>query len=433
MITKRNVGMDCKDQRLIAKHSRMKLCIAQLGFLIWLVAATASGSPDGWFKQSYPDGPALFESVDFANKDTGIVVGLTGELLRTTDGGKFWLRVSDGAPYSPDLHVVQHVDSSYWLTGGSGLFRSNDAGLTWIYILSEPRSFQDFVFTDRKRGVAIDGDNNVIMSLDSGRSWNTIVLETGESLTSIDCIEPGVIVVTTLGGSVAVSTDSGDNWNETDLGISNLWDSKIISDSSIVLAGYDSRFGGVIFLTTNRGGTWETTFQGLGTIRELDFFSPNLGYAVGDGGLVLKTENGGHSWFQQRPPTFATLTGVSVADSISVCAVGLEVVIRTETGGVVGIESEFEEIGVRSGIDVVCTPNPSFDRLKVSIIGLPSNEPTVSLYDISGVLSMYIIPNYTSGFYFEYDLSVANLPSGVYCLEVKSLSKVTRKLISVFH
>ena len=55
--------------------------------------------------------------------------------------------------------------------------------------------------------------------------------------------------------------------------------------------------GGTIVKTTNGGTTW--TAQDSGTtdgLCSVDFVNASTGWAVGDGGVILKTANGGTTW-----------------------------------------------------------------------------------------------------------------------------------------
>ena len=60
----------------------------------------------------------------------------------------------------------------------------------------------------------------------------------------------------------------------------------------------------------------------------------NTGTAVGDGGTILRTDNGGASWTPQSSGTFNTLYGVSFVDANTGTAVGeIGTILRTNTGG----------------------------------------------------------------------------------------------------
>lgn len=60
----------------------------------------------------------------------------------------------------------------------------------------------------------------------------------------------------------------------------------------------------------------------------------DIGWAVGDGGVILKTEDGGRTWSQQSSGTTEDLLGVDSFDGVIAYAVGeANTILRTEDGG----------------------------------------------------------------------------------------------------
>ena len=79
---------------------------------------------------------------------------------------------------------------------------------------------------------------------------------------------------------------------------------------------------------------WQNPAWDANTIRDQTFLPDGLtGYQVGDGGLILKTTDGGGTWRQLRSNTLATLTSVSF-DGPDGCAVGTNgtVVVTADAG-----------------------------------------------------------------------------------------------------
>src|SRR6516225_2172886 len=70
-------------------------------------------------------------------------------------------------------------------------------------------------------------------------------------------------------------------------------------------------FGGTILRTTDGGASW--TRQSSGTTETLlgvSFTDANTGTAVGSGGTILRTTDGGASWTRQSSGTTPYLFGV---------------------------------------------------------------------------------------------------------------------------
>jgi photosystem II stability/assembly factor-like uncharacterized protein len=74
--------------------------------------------------------------------------------------------------------------------------------------------------------------------------------------------------------------------------------------------------GGTILATRNGGSTW--TAQTSGTTNDLnavDFIDATRGWAVGSGGTILATSNGGSTWTAEASGTTSDLFAVSVSDA----------------------------------------------------------------------------------------------------------------------
>jgi len=79
---------------------------------------------------------------------------------------------------------------------------------------------------------------------------------------------------------------------------------------------------------------WQNPFPQGNDINSIKFFDSQLGYTVGEAGVILKTVNGGLNWSLCQSPVEQTLYSVSVLDSNSAIATGEGgVIIRTTNRG----------------------------------------------------------------------------------------------------
>ena len=96
--------------------------------------------------------------------------------------------------------------------------------------------------------------------------------------------------------------------------------------------------GGTILRTTDGGAHWTSQTSGiLNTLYGVSFKDANTGIAVGDYGTIFRTTNGGASWMYLDGPTYTfnySLKGVSLTNSNTGTAVGSPgIIIRTTDGG----------------------------------------------------------------------------------------------------
>jgi photosystem II stability/assembly factor-like uncharacterized protein len=93
--------------------------------------------------------------------------------------------------------------------------------------------------------------------------------------------------------------------------------------------------GGTILTTQNAGMSWQP--QASGTQAQLfavTFTSPAHGWAVGEGGTILTTLNGGQTWQQQTSGTSALLFNVKFTTSTQGWAVGADgTILATQNAG----------------------------------------------------------------------------------------------------
>jgi len=152
-------------------------------------------------------------------------------------------------------------------------------------------------------------------------------------------------------GTILRSEDGGKTWQSVDIATdADLYRVFFVNEMEGWAAGgrirmaptndqmrHDERGGyGYIFHTTNGGKTWECQYGERGRhLFGLYFTDENTGYACGERGILLKTEDGGVHW--KEYPTTGTrrwLYGITFKDKLNGFAVGeSEIVLRTTDGG----------------------------------------------------------------------------------------------------
>ena len=82
------------------------------------------------------------------------------------------------------------------------------------------------------------------------------------------------------------------------------------------------------------GWFWQNPLPQGNNLRDLYTFSLNTAIAVGDAGTIIKTTNGGESWFSQTSGIGNRLTSVHFSDNNAGWAVGYwGIIINTTNGG----------------------------------------------------------------------------------------------------
>ena len=88
-----------------------------------------------------------------------------------------------------------------------------------------------------------------------------------------------------------------------------------------------------LYATTNAGVNWQSIYNLPTQTEALHFSSVNTGYAVGTGGMVTKTSNGGLNWIAQVSGTGSDLYSVYFVNNNIGFACGNQNIIATTNGG----------------------------------------------------------------------------------------------------
>lgn len=323
------------------------------------VPPDAYTGPLGWVAQSSGT-TARLRDVWFTDASRGWVVGWDGTLRRTTDGGVTWtaqdsgvttanlvkivfadalhgwivgdkhqpdgqevlLATSDGGETWSVRATISGTDLAFvspttgWIAAGS-IYRTDDGGATWQLQLSGT-AYHSIELVDASHGWALgrDGDddaNIVVRTSDGGATWQQqlAVGDYNTELLGLDAVSPTVAWVvgdadfyTRLGEYKFVSRD-GTTWSgapDTSNGTS-LRDVELL-DSSF---GWAVGYGGSVIHTADGGATWSVQeiarweYDSSGdhtnptqpTLHGVHFLDADTGWAVGEDGTILVTHNGG--------------------------------------------------------------------------------------------------------------------------------------------
>ncbi|HEY6889887.1 MAG TPA: hypothetical protein VI300_18950 [Solirubrobacter sp.] len=129
-----------------------------------------------------------YRGLDAVDARTAWVGGSAGEVLRTTDGGRSWQKLSppgsDGLLFR-DVEAQSALRASVLSIGGgeaSKIFTTADGGRSWrtAFVNEDPNAFYDCMafYAGGKRGLAlsdpVDGKFRIAATDDWGRSWHVL-------------------------------------------------------------------------------------------------------------------------------------------------------------------------------------------------------------------------------------------------------------------
>lgn len=250
-------------------------------------------------------------AVYFLDSLVGWAGGSIGYMLKTTDGGETWTQVRTDA--TEIIYSIFFVDENHgWAVGGKGLaIHSTDGGVTWVdKSIATVQSLKSVWFLDNSTGFIVGPNRRIYKTANGGNYWaeSNDFPGNGESVCFTDGKTGWVAGWNGNGeGLIYKTSDSGGTWVPSDVTTDNLLYSIDFSDPNTLWAvgsygqTYNEEVARNIFKSCDGGRTWQVTALGrVNTLERIQFVNDQTGWAGGVYGLLLHTTDGGTVW--QRPP-----------------------------------------------------------------------------------------------------------------------------------
>lgn len=255
---------------------------------LWGTAIRTTNGGQNWKTLETPTGEILLK-VNSYNGLVVLVVGHNGTILRSTDGGESFA-VLAGITTEELWGVKMLNDTLGWICGrNQTLLRTTDAGLTWQPVVTGFNyHYWQFDFLTEDYFMIACSQGRVLKTTNGGQSFTQHQAGNTQDLYTIDIIDSLHIAAAGSFGKNVYSSDGGITWTEnqyTSLSIN--WIQYINRDT-----GYITIESAQLRKTTNRGQDWfDPGFNGADEW-QFELLTENLGYGVGVGLTVTKTEDG---------------------------------------------------------------------------------------------------------------------------------------------
>lgn len=278
----------------------------------------------------------------FMTETEGFGVGSYGSIYHTKDGGLNW--EAKDSPYSSSLYAVWFTTNQKGFIGtGSDVFlKTVDGGSTWVKdtLSGANGKIIDLWFADENTGYALVSKSTggqVFKTIDGGENW-TKQLQAEKDLLAFAFNSENVGVVTGKYLTDVYYTENGTDWNKSTVGElgghpytrSDLRTVTFIDATTAYASGWGSDAAGlqpsIHLKSTDAGKTWTYMNQApenrtYVNIYDVYFKDAQNGVAVGgnsiDGGLFLKTTDGGVNWTQVKVGAGASIEDIFVKNNKS--------------------------------------------------------------------------------------------------------------------
>ncbi|GEM_PF-4381906 len=256
----------------------------------WVVGASGTilKTTDGgesWSAQ--PSGSTKgLDDVQFLDTSVGQAVGESGTILFTRDGGATWTGGYIGFG-SGSFYGVHFADPNVgWVvSNGGAILHTENRGASWVVQLESSIGLQDVDFADRLHGWAVGNGGTVFRTDNGGATWARVTTGVGGTLTAVDFVGPLIGWAVGPNGAILHSEDGGVTWSTQNSGTTNTLLAVFFLDAR---RGWAAGVGGQVLSTVDGGKTWVGTTTPAGTLRALAFADEGLGFASGEWGTIMR-------------------------------------------------------------------------------------------------------------------------------------------------
>jgi photosystem II stability/assembly factor-like uncharacterized protein len=222
---------------------------------------------------------------------------------------------------------------------------SEDGGTKWAPVSSGTKELLvSLSFPDAEHGWVVGSNGTILATRDGGRTWKPQVSSTSNYLSGVCFVNPQKGWVVGEAGTILYTEDGGAHWQAQQSG-----------ETEAMLEGVrflDEKRGfvvgefGIIMVTEDGGATWKyiikreeniLDIEAMGknrpTLYSLYFDDDKTGVAVGVGGCILRTQDGGKTWQNIPSPTANHIYRVKSHDG-RMWATGLQgTLLKSEDNG----------------------------------------------------------------------------------------------------
>lgn len=228
------------------------------------------------------------------------VVGDDATVLYTKDGGESW--TAQIVPTTAHLRTLATQDDGPVFLGGDGTFLvTTNGGASWTALGDGTRSFRSMSAAQAGTGVLALTEDGELWAYDGGLFTQRSTVAGARAVHQT----PDGEVIYTVGAGIARSLDGGVTWRALAVDPAIVFDDvRVNEDGTAVAVGANGAIANVEI-----GGAVALQYVGGSSLHTIHIHGDEMGYAGGDDGQVLITEDAGLTW-RIGPNVGRTVRGV---------------------------------------------------------------------------------------------------------------------------
>ena len=260
-------------------------------------------SSTGWYMQREQQDDITYYSIFFSDENNGWIVGYSGTIKYSSDGGETWKSQQSGV--SSNLWDVYFINNQKgWVCGNNNtILRTSDGGNSWHNISPVDTMGKIFIsisFINDEEGWICNNGGEILKSIDGGLSWELKKKFRTSSGSHLIVFDSNTVYA--LHGYLYRTFDSGETW-----------------DSLTVSIPENYMASGIFFSNMDNG--WITTMNGTGGEYITNY-------------PVIITNDGGITWFSSDSLEDGGLMCSYFTNENIGWVAGIKNVYRTIDGGI---------------------------------------------------------------------------------------------------
>ncbi len=394
----------------------MKVWFPILVVVCMLFLSLAVKSQGTWEKLDIPTDKNLLD-LHFNDSLTGWVVGDSGLIMHTNNGGQSWeIQESN---IDNNIITVFFLDNEIgWASAlnyttfpyGSILLKTNNGGQTWSvepFFISNV-FINSIVYLDSLTGWMGGSPHLLVRTMDGGSSWHPANIDTSTlaffPVLNIEFLNDQYGYASggmfDIAGVIWSTNNGGDKWyaiSTDDAPADEVHGLYLFDTINVIGSGGDPDFGyGVgMIRTTNGGDDWEYDEIGVqGIAYDVDFVNDKEGWAaLGTERKFVYSMDAGETWEETNTPDFTSVFKIDFTDSLVGYAVGYNgAFLKYKASTSVGINQPEQTENIIELEQNYPNPFNNKTKIKIRINGnIQNNDPVVlHVYNQSGVLEKSI-------------------------------------------
>ena len=396
-----------------------------------------------WNSQSSGTVENLNEVI-FQNDNTGYICGNSGVILKTTNAGSNWGVLNSAVSSDLTSISINPGNNNYVLAVGktSKLLLTTNAGSNWTNIPVTPVDFMKVRHADIFNAYICGTQGRVLFSSTAGATWNIVPVAGVDTLFALAVLSPTTAVVAGEGADkIYRTTNSGVNWTVSPTGVSSL---RTVRDLFFQgpLTGYALVNSGEILKTVNGGVTWfsyGTVFGSAVNAYRLFIVGSEAYMSVKSGsqGAIIKNYEAGSGMFWYQQETSFVLFGApsfmftSAATGYAVSGIGNIYKTTNSGGSPIGITNTSSEIPEKFSLSQNY-PNPFNPETNIEFAVPYQSHVKLAIYDNIGREVSLLADEFLSAGVYKVNFNAGNLTSGVYFYRLMTKeSSLTKKMMLI--